>query len=262
MSDKIVWMSDLHFAADSDVLGHNPRVRLARVVEHINAHHADAAACVISGDLVNRGTAADYAALADGLRALRVPVLPMVGNHDDRALLRQAFALPDGAMSGFVQYQVALPHRQLICLDTLDPGKDSGAFCDARLAWLEAALGEAAGKPVSIFMHHPPLALGLPMQDQDRLLEADGLRTVIARYEGPVHLCIGHLHRPITGTWAGRPFATMRSVLYQAPAPVPAWDWDSFAPAREDPQIGILTCDGEDVQLQYETFCAYADGGA
>ena len=260
MSAKIIWMSDLHFTADGDVLGHDPRVRLTRAVAHINAHHRDAAYCVISGDLVNRGTVADYEALAGILAQLQVPVLPMVGNHDDRKLLRQALAVPDDAMDDFVQYAVTVGARRLLCLDTLTPGADHGTLCPARLAWVAAQLDAAAGAPVTLFLHHPPLALGLPMQDEDRLLDADGLRGLVMDYAGPLNLCIGHVHRPITGTWAGRPFATMRAVLYQAPAPVPAWDWTSFAPAQEDPQIGVLTCDGEDLQIQYETFCRYADG--
>lgn len=42
----------------------------------------------------------------------------------------------------------------------------------------------------------------------------------------------------------------MRAVLYQAPAPVPAWNWNSFAPVHEDPQIGGLACEEEDLQIQ------------
>ena len=53
-------MSDIHFAAEGNVLGHDPRIRLETAIEHINAHHSDAEMCVITGDMVNRGTQADY----------------------------------------------------------------------------------------------------------------------------------------------------------------------------------------------------------
>lgn len=256
---KLIWMSDLHFVAQGDVLGHDPRARLAAVIDHINHHHADAAFCVVSGDMVNRGSVGDYSALAAEMAALRVPVLPMVGNHDDRLILRDHFAVPADAMTDFVQYAVPFAGGIALCLDTQKAGADAGAFCAARLDWLRTTLA-AAGAPVYVFMHHPPMALGLPMQDQDRMAEPEAFWDVIKASGAVQHLFIGHVHRPITGTIRGIPYATMRSVLYQAPPPVPAWDWSTFTPAPEAPQIGVLTFEDDHLRLQYDTFCDYACG--
>ena len=256
---KIIWMSDLHFKAQGDVLDHDPCIRLAAAIDHVNAHHADAAFCVVSGDMVNRGTTDDYAALAAQFATLTIPVMPMVGNHDDRRLLRDHFAVPVDAMEGFVQYAVPFADGVALCLDTQKTGSDAGAFCAHRLAWLRDALAKAA-TPVYLFLHHPPVSLGLPMQDQDRMEDPDPFLDLIAQSDVVRHLFIGHVHRPITGTLRSIPFATMRSVLYQAPPPLPAWDWNSFAPASEAPQIGILTFDAAGVQLQYDQFCAYEHG--
>ena len=68
-----VWMSDLHFAAQGDVLGHNPRVRLASVIQFISDHYASSELCIISGDMVNRGSTEDYAALSTALSELTMP---------------------------------------------------------------------------------------------------------------------------------------------------------------------------------------------
>ena len=256
---KLIWISDLHFTATGDVLGHDPRIRLQAAIDHINNHHADAVYCVISGDLVNRGTKEGYAALAEQLANLSVPILPMVGNHDDRRLLRDHFALPPGAMADFVQYAVPFRDGTALCLDTQETGEDFGTFCDRRLEWLQARLTKLAG-PIYIFMHHPPMPLGLPMQDQDRLKDAGPFLDLVAGAGAVKHLFIGHVHRPITGAIRGIPYATMRSVLYQAPPPVPAWDWSTFAPATEAPQIGVLTTEADQIRLQYEEFCSYAVG--
>ncbi len=51
----------------------------------------------------------------------------------------------------------------------------------------------------------------------------------------------------------------MRSVLYQAPAPRPEWDWESFHPSEEAPNIGVMTISNADVNLQYEQFCRFED---
>lgn len=253
-------MSDLHFVAEGLVQGHDPRKRLSLAVEYINAHHGDAAYCVVSGDLVDRGTAADYAAVARHLGRLAMPCLPMVGNHDVRDLLRASLPLPGAAMADFVQYGLRTDMAHIICLDTLTPGADGGSFCDERMDWLARTLSDAADTPAIIFLHHPPMDLGLPMQDQDRLHDGEALLDLLDAHGNVRQLCIGHVHRPITGTVRGIPFATMRAVLYQAPPPQPAWDWDSFKPAHEAPALGVLTVQGGDVQVQFAQFCDYSDG--
>lgn len=259
---KLIWMSDPHFSADADVLGHDPTVRLQAAIAHINAHHTDAAYCVISGDLVNRGTLRDYQALQGLLSQLTIPYLPMAGNHDDRTLLRQSLVMPDTAMQGFVQYQINVGSGQILCLDTQEHGTDSGVFCGARQAWLRDTLAQDLQRPTILFMHHPPMPLGLPMQDQDKMENGTAFLELVAAYPNVRFMCIGHVHRPTTGVIRGTPFATMRSVLYQAPAPHPAWDWDSFTPAKEAPNIGVLTLQGNDVTLQYEQFCQWDIGAS
>ena len=257
---KIVWMSDLHFAARGLVLGHDPRVRLDLAVAHINAHHADANYCVISGDLVNRGIDTDYMALKSSLERLVVPWLPMVGNHDDRELVKNLLPVPENAMAGFIQYTVHTDQVLLLCLDTQLTGRDAGSFCQARQEWLHRVLTDNKNKPALIFMHHPPMALGLPMQDQDQLLDGEAFLDVASAFPETRQLCIGHVHRPVTGNIRGIAFATMRSVLYQAPPPTPAWDWDTFSPGKESPAIGVISIDHGDVRLQYDQFCRYEDG--
>ena len=257
---KIIWMSDPHFTANGDVLGHDPKIRLDAAINHINAHHSDADLCVVSGDMVNRGTQTDYGSLSRHLSALRPPMLPMVGNHDDRALLRETLPLPGSCMSRFVQYSVSKPGAVIACLDTQKTGSDAGEFCDERAAWLENILENAGDTPVYLFLHHPPHALGLPMQDTENMENGDAFLDLISQYECVKYLFFGHVHRPISGTVRGLPFSTMRSILYQAPAPRPAWNWDTFKPSEEPPSIGVITISDASVTLQYEQFCHYQDG--
>jgi Icc protein len=257
---KLVWLSDPHFSAEGDVLGHDPRVRLRAAVSHINAHHSDAAFCVISGDMVNRGTVADYAALAEILETLKIPYFPMVGNHDDRQLLRQHLAVPGDSMAEFVQYSLPAEDALIVNLDTQKTGFDAGEFCEKRLRWLDDTLSGAHDLPVIIFMHHPPMPLGLPMQDTENMEQGARFLDLLQKHACVRYLCIGHVHRPVTGTVRGIPFATMRSVLYQAPAPQPAWDWHSFAPSAEAPNLGIVTISDMGINLQYHQFCPFETG--
>jgi 3',5'-cyclic AMP phosphodiesterase CpdA len=75
MALKFIHLTDPHLLAPGRALhGTDPTWRLRRAVASINAEHADAAFVVITGDLADRGEPAAYAALADCLAPLRMPV--------------------------------------------------------------------------------------------------------------------------------------------------------------------------------------------
>jgi len=257
---KLIWMSDPHFTDQDDVLGHDPRIRLQAAIDHINYNHADARLCIISGDMVNRGTRADYEGVKNKLAQLAIPYLPMVGNHDNRDLFRQVLPLPDSSMDDFIQYKVATSEGLVVCMDTHKVGSDAGEFCDTRYEWLEKTLREAGSTPVFLFMHHPPMSLGLPMQDTENMENGQVFVDFVACFSCVKYLFIGHVHRPITGTVGGIPFSTMRSVLYQAPPTRPDWNWETFKPSTEAPNIGIVQFKDASVNLQYDQFCDYQLG--
>lgn len=260
---KLIWMTDLHFEATATVLGHDPRIRLRAAIAHINTHHAEADMCIISGDMVDTASAQNYEALRAELDSLALPTYAMVGNHDDRALLKDALPLPPTCMAEFVQYALPTPAGTILCLDTLAPGDPNGdgAFCAERIAWLDHTLRCTAGTPAFLFMHHPPMALGLPMLDPKKPAYGTRLLELLSQHQNPRHLFCGHVHRPISGTRRGIPFATMGAVLYQAPPPVPPWDWDSFTPPREAPTLGVIHLDASgNVTLQREAFCTAETG--
>ncbi|MCG3269141.1 metallophosphoesterase [Yoonia sp. I 8.24] len=257
---KIIWMSDPHFQATGTIDGLNPRVRLASAIEHMNTHHSDADFAILSGDLVGDEIAGDYSAIAPYLRRANIPVHPMVGNNDDRDGLRAHLDLPPQTMPDFIQYAIDLDGARLICLDTQKLGSHAGEVCSKRLAWLTQSLTECRAKPVYIFMHHPPMRLHLPMQDDIMLDGGDHFLDVIGEHDNVKHLFMGHVHRPTCGTVRNIPFATIGALSFQAPAPHPAWEWDSFVSPPEAPHYGVLYIHEGNVTLQYVQFCAYDAG--
>src|SRR5690606_12862321 len=89
MSDDrfiVAQISDTHVRADD---GGASAAALARALAQAGEYRADA--ILLTGDLVNDARADEYAALAAALSAPPAPLFLMPGNHDDRALLRQAF---------------------------------------------------------------------------------------------------------------------------------------------------------------------------
>ncbi len=257
---KVVWMSDPHFQNNGTIDGLDPRIRLDAAISYLNTNHADADFAVVSGDLVGDDIAGDYAGIAPYLAASTVPIYPLMGNNDERAGFRKNLMLPADAMSDFIQYVVETNDETFICLDTHKIGSHAGEICAARQAWLDAVLRRSLEKPVYIFMHHPPLALHLPAQDEIMLENEEVFLDLISAHGNVKHLFMGHVHRPTAGTVRGIPFATLGAVSFQAPAPRPAWDWESCKLPQEAPQLGVLHFERDNVVLQFTQFCAYEVG--
>jgi 3',5'-cyclic-AMP phosphodiesterase len=173
---------------------------------------------VVTGDLTDCGLPEEYAMLQRLLSRLDIPVLMVPGNHDRRENLTAGLTLDPHTVldSGFVQFVADLGPMRLIGLDTLVPGQSSGALCQARLAFLERALESANGKPVAIFMHHPPFACGIAHMDAIRLLDgADEFAAIVARHTAIERIVCGHHHRPIVTRFAGTIAQIAPSVTHQ-----------------------------------------------
>ena len=252
---KIIWMSDLHFEPSSQISsGIDPTERIKWVIDEINTLHTDAAYCVISGDLIDSGDAAHYSELKLILDQLNVPLLPLVGNHDNRAALIAMSGAVADADSPFLHYAIDAPNAQLIFLDTQVDGESYGALCTDRYAWLEEILTNAGTIPSYIFMHHPPAKLGLGVLDDICLTDHEKFMEFLGRFQNVMHLFAGHVHRPVSASIAGIPLTIMPSIRTQAPLPYPAWDWDEFVPTSEAPMYGIVQIEGKDSVVQYKQF--------
>ena len=249
---RFVWLSDLHFLANGEVLDRDPRQALDNAITLINTHMSDAAFCVISGDIADHASTENYAAAATKLGGLNIPVYPMIGNHDDRTLFREHFAIPDTSAAPFVQYEAESEAAVILALDTVDPGKSSGALCADRLGWLEDRLAANVGKRVLVFMHHPPMRLYLPAQDQDQanFQNADAFFALLKRHGNVAHIGCGHVHRAASGTIHGIPYTALSSIMFQTAPPNPPWDWDDFQPSEDKPTIATVTLDDDGINIQ------------
>ena len=96
---------------------------LERCVRKILALPRVPDAVVVTGDLTDHATVAEYGFLGELLSPLTMPVYLGVGNHDDREVLQQAFPKQRHLHGddGFVQYVVDDFDVRLVMLDTLIP---------------------------------------------------------------------------------------------------------------------------------------------
>jgi Icc protein len=208
-------LSDPHIGAkwgDGD-----PVAGFAAAVETVLAMPLRPDAVLVSGDLADNATDAEYEQVRELLAPLQAPLYVLPGNHDDRRALRRHFDVP-GTDGDPVQYSVDLGPLRLVVLDTTRPGEDAGALDTERLDWLDAELATAPEAPTLLAMHHQPLFTGVPAWDEFGLPAADrrALCEVIERHLQVRRLVAGHVHRTITGELAGRAVLTVASTYVQA----------------------------------------------
>jgi 3',5'-cyclic AMP phosphodiesterase CpdA len=249
---KVVHLSDLHLTRDGAPLyRRTPLARLEQAFGRIRADDADAAFCLLTGDLADAGGDGAYGGLARALAQLPMPCHLLPGNHDDRAALRRVFpGLPDDG-NGFIQQSVATPAGRFLLLDTLRDGKPWGLLCPARLAWLAAELDASGDQPLFIAMHHPPFATGIPSMDRFMLRGADDFWATLAPHRARLrHLFLGHLHRPIGGSWRGVPFSFVASPNHQVALDL-VTDGDDVPGCGEPSGYGVILIDDERVVVHH-----------
>lgn len=155
---------------------------------------------IVSGDVTECGRVAEYQVAARLLtRLLPMPVYVVPGNHDRRENFRAGLAALPGVTADpdFIQYVVDDFPLRIVMLDSVVPGAGHGELCASRLAFLEASLAAAPGKPTVIVLHHPPLMTGVPGMDVIPLRSTAAVAEIIARHPQVRVVLAGHHHRAI-----------------------------------------------------------------
>lgn len=208
----LLHLTDIHAAAPSGNtwLDQDAGANLDRVVNAVKDLTIDIAAVLVSGDLVNEPSEANYRVfnqVAKSLHSLRAPVHLALGNHDDRALFRQCVVgVEGGSPTGAYYYSEQIRNLRLIVLDTRGGTGGTIGVDNEQLDWLERELAEPAPLGSLVVMHHPPLPTAVPDLNA-RLDNVARLRRVLMDREVRGILC-GHVHFTNAGCFAGVVCAT------------------------------------------------------
>ncbi|MFZ2981943.1 MAG: phosphodiesterase [Sphingobium sp.] len=231
----IAQITDIHLGFEPDNPAEFNRKRLDQVLNHLMDGPNRPDMLLATGDLVDRGDIDSYRRLANALSICPFPVYPCMGNHDDRANFATLFPhIP--VVDGFVQYVVPLEGLRLIVIDTLEPDRHGGAFCEARAAWLGARLAEDRDTPTIIVMHHPPVEVGIEWMNTDPEEPwVARFAATIAGHDQIQALICGHLHRAIVAPWKGTTIAICPST-----APPVSLDLRPIDPEKPDNRPMII----------------------
>ncbi len=248
---KIIVLTDVHILPDGGrLIGIDPSERLQLAIAHINRTQSDACLCIITGDLTHRGDPQSYAKLKHILSGLKVPVKILVGNHDLRENFIAAFPENPQDGNGFVQFAHDIAGYRVIGLDPLNgppyeyPDSHAGFLCEKRLGFLADALAGANGKPVVIFIHHPPFDTLFPGMDRIKLHNHEEFRACLAGHDVRQIVC-GHIHRSISVSWNGIPATVYKSLVDQMPFDLVTVDSSLAIP--EPPAYGVMLLNADTV---------------
>jgi Icc-related predicted phosphoesterase len=97
-------------------------------------------------------------------------------------------------------------------MDSTIHEKSGGELCTTRLAWLDEQLAKDTHKPTIIFMHHPPVKIGVIEADIDGFIGAEKLAAIVERYNNIERIICGHVHLQTHTRWHGTIVTTAPSV--------------------------------------------------
>lgn len=236
----IAQLTDFHVTVAGARVGGSvdTRANFAALVAHVGALAPRPDLLLVSGDLAEAGVEDEYAYVLDGLKGLGIPFAAVPGNHDLRAPLRGVFGPHVGQEADHLGLVRDLPGLRVIGLDTLVESRGHGAIAPVQLAWLEGVLAGGDGRPVLIFMHHPPCPTGIPAFDAIGLRAGrEALAAVLRGRSDVAGLVCGHVHRAMSGSFAGHRVFIAPSASHQFALDLATPG--GFRVVREAPQIAL-----------------------
>ncbi|MET8751238.1 metallophosphoesterase [Streptomyces sp. NPDC004667] len=204
----IAQLSDVHFDG-----GTRAAERTRAVMEYLDALPYDLDAVLMSGDIADRGTDAEYEQAREVL-ASRHPAVVCPGNHDERGAFRRVLLGQEEPSAEPVDQVLRGEGFVLAVCDSSVPGKDHGYLEDSTLAWLDGILtGTPHEVPVLVAFHHPPVPLHTPYVDDIRQFGEERLAALAERHPHLLAFLCGHAHTAAVTTFAGRPLLVAPGVV-------------------------------------------------
>lgn len=114
---------------------------------------------VLTGDLVHEGDARDYLFLREMVErgADGIPVIPVLGNHDNKRAFREGYLGLTGSACTDEPYHAVYEWDgwRFVVIDTAKEGQGDGFVSEDEASWLRSVLAERAQRGTVLLGHHP-----------------------------------------------------------------------------------------------------------
>lgn len=250
-----VHLSDTHFLDDPSRPQHGVRTPeiFERAIPLVNAVRPDF--IVAGGDLTSDEQEGSYRQAQAAFGRLHAPVHVLMGNHDDRHVYRAVFHPEETPSRDPVCGAFEGGPCRFVLLDSHLAGAVHGRMDEYQLAWLEADLAAHPGWPTFVFVHHPPLPIGVRWLDDLGFVNGSDLVDVLARHRQVRAVFFGHIHQPWIRRHRGIVFAGVPALAFQ------------FSPTEQEatgrhilpgtPGFRVVRAQGDG---RFETAIHYLDG--
>ena len=203
---KFAQVSDVHYYTGSNnttykMIAESPKL-LDDAIEQINTT-PNVSFVMFTGDLIDKPFEKELSAFLPHTEKLNVPWYFAFGNHD---------TMVGGYLTPYVYIQLVnkynknykfeksyysfIPQKgfKVIVLDTIirDRLTSNGRIGDEQLKWLDNELKNSQKDTVLIFMHVP--VIEPYVAPNHRLLDADKMENILAKYKNPIGVFQGHYH--------------------------------------------------------------------
>ena len=201
---RIIHISDLNIGPKGDDAPARQKMaaNLTDCVAHVNQLDAQPDLLLITGNITDDGSLEAAQHAREILDTLNCPYKLVCGPQDDR---RTTLAVFDHAcaneVGGVVSYLVEGYDLRLIGLDSLGHNGTGGNICQKRLHWVNDHLAGNQTQPTLIFMHHPPLKLGIANVDADGFNNADIFGQMVKHYSNIKGILCGHINFACHAGW-------------------------------------------------------------
>ena len=249
-------ISDLHLDGSA-----RAAERVARTMDHLRALPQPVDALLVTGDIADHGSPAEYEEAAR-LLAAPFPVLTCPGNHDERSaylrvLLGRAGRQDGQAPPGQAQFGAGdevgplnqayhVDGATILMCDSTIPGHDDGLLTTETLDWIGTTLDELPYQtPALLAFHHPPVPLHHPLPDSIRLRNPDELAEVLTASPQVVAVLAGHAHTAAVSSFGGKLLLVGPAVTWTLRLP---WEGEEPADREQPPALAFHVLD-EDGRL-------------
>ena len=187
---RIVQFSDTHVLADVTEQHHGVDTfsSLNHAIDVVQSLNPLPDFIFLTGDIAEDGRFASYIRVKNTFERMQATVCAIPGNHDDFAVMTNAFA--DSRIR--LQPYVALNDWVAIFLNSQVSGQSYGSIGPAALSDLEQSLLRAGDRPVIVSLHHP-LVSSCP-SPSCQINNAHECLELLSRYSNVKVVLAGHLH--------------------------------------------------------------------
>lgn len=229
-------ISDLHLDGSD-----RSTERVTRVMDHLRGLPRPVDALLVTGDIADHGTEAQYEEAARLLDA-PFPVLTCPGNHDVRPAFRKALLGEEPSQAPVNRVHHVAGTAVLMC-DTTVPGHDHGVLDDITADWIDRTLsGLPEDTPALLAFHQPPVDLHHPLPDSSRLERPERLAALLDAHPRVAAVLTGHAHTAAASLFAGRPLVVGPAVTWTLRLP---WEGDRPADRDQPPGLAFHVLDGD-----------------